>query len=196
MSVTPIDYVLLLERNYPTAVFGGSCETYDRINWKDTTIPKPSVSQLDAEWSVLEVQLEMESKLLSLSNLSGLDVIAGFRSSALGTSFFYDSDPDSQVNLIGLVTKLRGIKEASYNSLTNLYQNPNPSDWFPVRNHASDLQKTYTLHTLSQLDTVVQDGANFKLSVLQTFNNLKDQVVACTTVADIRKINWVSMAQV
>jgi len=93
MSVTPIDYVLLLERNYPTAVFGGSCETYDRINWKDTTTPKPSASQLDAEWSVLEVQLEMESKLLSLSNLSGLDVIAGFRSSAFAYQSLSESEP-------------------------------------------------------------------------------------------------------
>jgi len=196
MSVTPIDYVLLLERNYPTAVFGGSCETYDKINWKDIVIPKPTLAQLDAEWSILEIRLEMESKLISMSNSAGLDIITGFRSSALGTSWFYDSDPDSQVNLIGLVTKLRGIKDISYDTVTKTYANPDPIDWFPVRANATDLQKSYTRHTLSQLNVVIQDGANFKLTVLQTFNNLKNQVMACTTIPDIRNINWVSLAQV
>jgi len=194
MPITPIDYVLLLERNYPTSSFGGSCGTYDKINWTDTSIPKPTKSQLDLEWSILEIRLEMEAKLLELSTLAGLDVVAGFKSSALGSVYFYDSDPDSQVNLIGLVTKLRGIKDLSYNPTSKLYTNP--TDWFPVRVNATDLQKTYTSHTLSQLDTVIQDGANFKLQVLQTFNNLKDQVLACTSIAEIRNIKWVSLAQI
>jgi len=196
MPVTPIDYTLLFGRNYPTALFSGSCETYSKISWKDPIISLPTEAQLISEWVILEVILEKESKIRELSRLSGMDIIAGFRSTALGSSYFYDSDPDSQVNLIGLVSKSRGAKDASYDPVTYVYSNPDPIDYFPIRNNKTDIHKTYTPHTLSQLDNVVLDGANFKLLILQTFNNLKNQVLSCTDIPSIRLIVWTSLSQV
>jgi len=198
MAVTPIDYVLLLERNYPTALFGGSCETYAKIAWKDTVISQPSQTQLDAEWVILEVQLAMESKIKELSVLARLDVIAGFWSSALGTAHFYDSAEIDQVNLIGMVTQLRETFEKAKTAakLASQPEPAEPSDYFSARILSTDIQKAYYPHTLSQLSSVMDDGKIFKMQVLQTFNNLKDQVLAKTSVVDVNAVVWTSMKQV
>jgi len=197
MPVTNIDYVLLLERNYPTAIYDGSCSTYDKISWKDT-IPKPSQAQLDSEWTILEVQLEMESQILLLSQQAGADVVKGFRSSALGAPYIYDSAPEDQLNLIGMVTQLRETYEtAKANAILNNQPAPaEPSDYFSTRTNPGDIQKTYHLHTLSQLAQVMDDGKIFKLQVLQTFNIKKDQVLACVDIPSIRAITWTPMAVV
>jgi len=165
------DYVLLLERNYPTAVFSGSCYTYDKIAWKDTTIPKPSKATLDAEWATLEVQLAKEKKILELSVAAGSEITAGFYSSALGSKYFYDANLEDQVNLIGVVAD-------------------GADSMFSVRVLPTDVQKTYMSHTAAQLKQVMDDGKLFKLTILQKFNTLKNSVLSCASVAAVQAIVW------
>jgi len=165
------DYILLLERNYPTAVFSGSCYTYDKIVWKDSTIPKPTKSTLDNEWATLEVILAMEKKIMSLSVFAGNEITTGFYSSALGSPYFYDANLEDQVNLIGVVA------------------DGSPS-MFSVRVFPNDPQKTYMQHTSSQLKQVMDDGKLFKLTILQKFNALKNNVLSCTTIGEINAIVW------
>jgi len=165
------DFVLLLERNYPGSVYGGSCHTYEKIKWTDPINPKPLEATLVAEWAVLEVQLEMEAKILELSIAAQDEITQGFESSAIGSSHWYDANLEDQLNLVGMTTA-------------------GTDSYFSVRTLKTDVQKVYMLHTAAQFHQVLEDGKLVKLVILQKFNNLKDAVLACTSVAAVQAINW------
>ncbi len=50
--------------------------------------------------------------------------------------------------------------------------------------------KEYKIHTHAELVTVINDGKDVKLTILQKFNVKKAQILACTTSAEIDAITW------
>ena len=168
-----MDIPLVLKYHYPTAIWGGSAADYSKLNWKDTTIPKPTEAELLSLWSTLEVQLRKTERIKELASEAEAQIVAGFWSSALGTPKFYTAGYDDQLNLIGV-------------------RADNTDTYFSCKNLPTDIQKTYYLHTAAMIQQVFADGKNFKLMVLQQFNNLKDQILSPTTdtIAKINSIVW------
>ena len=108
-------------------------------------------------------------KVNSLSTACEVAIESGFISEALGTEHTYQSERDDQLNLIG--ASAAGVdmpyKCADVNSA-----------W------------AYRQHTAAQLKQVLADGAAVKLSHLQKFGQLRDQVeaiVADTALTDDEK---------
>lgn len=50
--------------------------------------------------------------------------------------------------------------------------------------------KEYKIHSNANLITVINDGKDLKLYVLQKFNVKKAQIAACTSVAEVDAITW------
>jgi hypothetical protein len=50
-----IDYTAILNANYPGAQWTINGDTYDGLEWLDTT-PKPTQAELDAQWPAVEYQ--------------------------------------------------------------------------------------------------------------------------------------------
>jgi len=166
-----MDIPLILDTNYPTAKWGGSASTYSNLKWKDLTIPKPTILELEAQWLVLDLALAKEEKIIELSKAAGVEITKGFPSAALGVTYFYDGTQEDQLNLVGAVTS--GL--------------PMP---FSVRVKVGDTAKVYKLHTPAQLHQVLEDGKAYKLGILIRFNTFKDSVLAATNLLDLGKIKW------
>jgi len=167
-----MDITLVLETYYPTAKWSGSASTYATLIWKDTIIPKPTELDLLNKWTKLELELAISDKLIELSLAAGNVISAGFSSNALGTTYYYDGTPEDQLNLVGAVAAGAAMP-------------------FSVRINNTDIMKTYMIHTIAQLKQVMNDGKMFKLGILQKFNNLKDSVLICTSLAEVKAIVWV-----
>jgi len=169
--MSAIDIPLVLKKNYPTAKWGGSAATYDLLVWKDTTIPKPTLAELQAQWNVIDLEYAKMDKIKELSDACEAEILGGFQSSALGTPYWYGGTQEDQLNLIGVVASGQ----------------PSP---FSVKKNKTDIQKTYINHTAAQLQQVMYDGKMFKLQLLQKFNNLKDQVLAATDIQTVQSFVW------
>lgn len=99
----------------------------------------------------------------------------GFQSDALGlhTSLkWYDSEIEDQLNLIGNV-------EAGDDTI------------HACRDTQGGPNKAYHLHTNAQLRTVLRDGRDRKLAILQEFATKKAQCLAATIKGELDAITWV-----
>ncbi len=86
--------------NYFTGVgvvCAGDPTVYNDLVWESTVI---SQADLDTAY-ITEYKT---NKILEFSELTREDIVNGFPSSALGTPYLYDSEPEDQLNLIGSVT--------------------------------------------------------------------------------------------
>ena len=111
----------------------------------------------------------IEKKIQQINAICRQKIISGFQSSALGTAHTYKSDPDYQLNLVGLVTV-------------------GADDNFPA---SSDGGKTFTktLHTIAQLQQVLADGKARKQAVIDYSNTLSGQCRSSTTEAELDAID-------
>ena len=50
-----IDYSAILVANYPNAIWALNGDTYDGLDWLDST-PKPTQAELDAQWPAVDYQ--------------------------------------------------------------------------------------------------------------------------------------------
>ncbi len=50
----------------------------------------------------------------------------------------------------------------------------------------------YKNHTISQLKEVLKDGKNIKTTILQKFNDLKNQIISIQDIEKLEKIKWSS----
>lgn len=118
-----------------------------------------------------------EMKKLKVSELSQIcheAIVSGFTSSALGTPHVYDSTPEDQLNLEGL-SRYAERKNTSV-----------PYRCCPEGSEA----KTYIVHTPAQLDQVVTDGIAFKSYLLHLLETRRQEIDACTTIAEVEAISW------
>lgn len=95
-------------------------------------------------------------------------IISGFTSSALGTNHMYQSDETDQLNLIGAVTS--GVAQAFKCSSND------GESW------------QWKMHTITQLQTVLRDGASYKNQLLENASTLKSQIQVCTTIEELEAI--------
>lgn len=113
------------------------------------------------------------SKIGEINTACEKEIVAGFKSDALGTSHNYQSEQIDQLNLIGVVTAGQddyfkcGVEDADGNVVWN-----------------------YEMHTIAQLQKVLQDGKAIAQGLLQKANTLKAQVANATTIDEVNAIQW------
>lgn len=176
-----IDYITCLGKYYPTVFAScvGDSTVYSNLLWESgDDIPAKTV--LDNK--IFE-DLQ-NSAIAALSTICGNIITAGFISSALGSTYMYDSEDVDQINLIGATTTV-GPTAA----------NPDgTSMWYAVRPVVDGITeaKTYMLHTYAQLRQVMDDGANYKLGLLMNFNTKRYYIGIATTPDEVSAITWSS----
>lgn len=109
-------------------------------------------------------------KIEYLSSRCGEEILAGFDSDALGTMHHYDGGLEDQVNIVGAASGGRDIP-------------------FRCKAAGEDV-KGFKVHNVAQMKQVFDDGADYKLAQLQKLENLRTQVEAAKTYAEIIAINW------
>jgi hypothetical protein len=109
-------------------------------------------------------------KINQLSYLCNQAILAGFNSSALGTSHFYDFEYEDQQNI---------------NAMLNLIGNNMATE--PITWKASGVP---TDHTIAQFKTLCADAFVFKNSKIGAYWTLKAQVQSATDAATVNSINW------
>lgn len=97
-------------------------------------------------------------------------ILAGFKSSALGTEHSYSFDFEAQINLLGIKGMLSDPS----------FQGMSWSTW----------EQGDVLHTKEQLQQLWDDGMGHKMFHQQRYWDLKRQVEAATTREDVTQINW------
>lgn len=94
-----INYIDLIGKYYTDSIVHttGDPAVYDDIVWETTPIPQ---AELDLTY-LIELKTE---KILEFSEFARQTIIGGFESSALGSPHYYDTEPEDQLNMIGVVT--------------------------------------------------------------------------------------------
>jgi len=129
--------------------------------------PIPSIEALN----VAILSKRKIEKITAFSDNARNEIVNGFLSSALGTSFYYDSQPEDQLNLVGVVAS---FQESLY----------------PCRSNGPTSPKEYRLHTHAQLLQILYEGKNIKLVILEKFNNKKALVISVTTIEELDTVVW------
>lgn len=124
------------------------------------------------------------AKITELSLAAGHNITSGVVSSALGYARKYDSELEDQANLLGCIL-----------ATTPTSENPTGGSMYYASRDPETGVKSYIAHTYAQLRQVLDDGASFKLTILQTFNGLKEAVLEMTKVSDIEAVVWEEVSQ-
>lgn len=111
------------------------------------------------------------NKIYELSKACESEILAGFYSDCRGTREWFTNSRDDQSNIIAQA------------SLTTL----NPAI---VPQWKSADESICTDFTLAQITQLATDGAIFKTDRIKTFETLKIQVMACTTIEEVQAISW------
>lgn len=128
--------------------------------WTAAEPPAPAPPTLD--------QLKAD-KIAEINAACRAEIVGGFVSQALGSPYTYDSQEEDQLNLIGAAGL--GVD-------------------IPYRCADAAGIKAFRQHTAAQLRQVATDGAMVKLGALQKAANLKAQVAAAVTEADVAAVVW------
>ncbi|MDO6383411.1 hypothetical protein [Leptospira santarosai] len=118
-------------------------------------------------WVVDIEKLRVELKG-RVSSICSAKVISGFESDALGSAYYYDSNVDDQLNLIGLVSLNASVQQK-----------------------CADIQngvKTYREHTAEQIRQVLADGAILKSIYLQRSAALKKEIGNAKSLSELEQI--------
>ena len=161
------NYLQLIADHYPGcgAATDHDPSAYEEIYWVDGDA-LPSQADLDAK-DLLDYKT---AKIEELSAACAVEIINGFESDALGTTHWYDSQPEDQMNLVGSVAAGDTMQYACRETQGGA--------------------KVYKSHTHAQLQGVLQDGRDIKLAKLQAFNTKRATVLACTTEACVDAVTW------
>ena len=166
-----ITYIEAISAFYPNYQVSSLSNEYADINWGSFQ----PISQAELDTKILE--LAKSKKIQELSDACESSIISGFESSAVGEAHIYDSEAVDQINLIGAVTSTA----------------PTPAEpmgysiYYACRDVATGA-KEYHEHTHFQLRQVLADGAQVKLTHLQTFHMKRLAVMAATSVAQVEAI--------
>jgi predicted NAD/FAD-dependent oxidoreductase len=124
--------------------------------------PAPTTAQLLAS--------AQTAKIAELNTKCGQVIVSGFVSSALGVAHTYPSDLEAQGNL-GMA-----LKRLEDTTLASIY--------------FKTIDTGYLAHTKTQLTQVFYDGFDYGNVQITHYNQLKAQVNAATTVAQVQAIVW------
>lgn len=138
-----------------------------RIEFWHLQDPQPTTDQLQQWW----IPCLQAQKIAQLKAACQATILAGFTSSCLGTPHQYDFDYQAQVNLTGMYTIVMND-----NTITSVTWKTKDSGPLP--------------HTRDQFIQLCKDAENFKWTNIQRYWNLKAQVQAATTEAQINSITW------
>jgi len=133
-----------------------------------------AITQAEFDAMMQPTLAEVQSlKISEINTLCGKAITSGFTSSALGSAHTYQSEQTDQLNLIGIVTA-------------------GQDDYFKcgVEDADGNITWNYEMHTIAQLQQVLEDGKVHKQTLLQKANTLKAQVASAITVADVEAIVW------
>ena len=174
-----LDYVTCIGEYFPNVcvVCLGDPNTYTDITWISGD-PLPSQAELDLKI----FEQVRDDKVAAMSKACQEEIIHGFRSSALGYECIYDSEEVDQINITGVFTMISPTIE-----------HPNGTESiYAVRPVIGGVvqPKVYVNHTFPQLRAALVDGGNFKLELLQRFNDKRDIINSLTTIAEIDAITW------
>ena len=118
-----------------------------------------------------------KSQIKMISAGCATTIVSGFTSSALGAAYTYPSKPTDQANLNANVVSsiLPGL----------------PTTWATEQLCAdSNGVWAYRLHTAAQIQQAGVDGKAAILACLLKNDNLRSQIMACTTEAEVAAITW------
>lgn len=171
--------IALLGKHYPgvKAHCIGDDGIYSNITW-DGGDPLPPEQELT---TLLLVEAK-SSKIKSLSETCAQQILGGFLSSALGSSHKYDAEDVDQINILGALAATGPRPDYPYGSTMPYAARPVVDGVYQA--------KTYVVHTHEQLSQVVVDGAAYKLTCLQHFNELRDDVSAASTLEEVAAVVW------
>lgn len=93
-----------------------------------------------------------------------------FSSDALGSTYWYTSDHESQVNLIGAT--IAGM-DLNYRCSTT-----------------KGGTKTFQAHTAAQIATVFGDGLSYKYAAIVKLAGLENDIANATTQAELDAVQW------
>jgi hypothetical protein len=127
--------------------------------------PPPTLSQAQA------------AKIASLRAACSLHIVSGFQSSALGSAYFYPSDPTSQTNLSGSVVSSL-LPNLAVNWTTPFWCSPDGTNWI------------FAQHTVAQIQQVGSDIKAMVVAAQTQLATLTAQVLAATDVATVDAISW------
>lgn len=165
------NYMELLGEHYSGV--GVTCDgdptDYDNLTWTDGDA-LPTEATLDAT----DFECYKAAKVVALSASCVGDIVNGFQSVAgglhAGPGKWYDSAMEDQINLMG--------SAAAGDTMD-----------FPCRDTQGG-SKNYVEHTHLQLEAVLQDGRDVKLTALQNFTSKRDTVLACTDLSCVDAVTW------
>lgn len=133
------------------------------------TPPAPTSAQLLAQ--------AQQAQLAIVGAACASAITGGFQSSALGKAYTYPSQQTDQANLNANVVSslLPGL----------------PANWTTMQLCCDENGKWgYVPHTAAQIQQVGADGKAAILGCLTKHAELKAQIAAATTVAEVQAINW------
>ncbi|WP_016761230.1 DUF4376 domain-containing protein [Leptospira weilii] len=142
-------------------------ETYDEPLKDENGDFLPHQIHSQSGW-VIDLQKKKDSICSLVNSICESKIVSGFTSSALGSPYFYDSDRDDQLNLVGLV---------SLNSSV------------PYKCTDSNSVKEYVNHSAQQIKQVLSDGAIRKTFLLQKVSDLKSAIQSALTIEEIDQID-------
>lgn len=172
-----VTYLDVIAQYYPTIqCVSINPNVYSDINWLNTPV-QDIPSQVTLDTKILDMY--KTNKITELSDMCHVSIISGFISNALGQNYIYDSEEVDQINILGVVSSTMPTALAPLGS----------SIYYACRNVATNV-KSYVVHSHAQLREVLEDGADRKLSLLQQFHSLQNQVNACTTAGQVQAIVW------
>ncbi len=158
----------------PGAQWSLNGDTYEGLDWPEQAQTKPTLTEMEEAWPNVLLNDTKLQKVSALSASCRAEILGGFISSALGSAYKYDGDPEWQLNLAG----------AKDYAVEN-----NMSVEFTCANQSTGVKENVS-HTPAQMQQVFNDGAVFKMVLLSRFRMLKAQVEAMATVAEVEAVNW------
>ncbi|EMJ49341.1 hypothetical protein [Leptospira santarosai] len=120
---------------------------------------------------VIDVDQKKNSLIRLVNSICEQKIVSGFASTALGASYFYSSDRDDQLNLVGLVSLNASV----------LYKCTD-----------KDGIKEYRNHTADQIKQVLNDGAIRKTLLLKNCASLKAALQTVDTDSKFDEIDITS----
>ena len=177
------NFMELISANYPNLVISclGDPSVYENI----TLISGDQLPTIDELNVILLNELKIE-QVTMLSEACNKQIISGFTSSALGYPCIYDSEEVDQLNLIGSSAVTAPTPANPDGSITE----------YAVRKIVDGVTqpKEYVFHSYANLREVMADGAIYKLSLLQKFNNKRNYINNQTTSIDqVLAVTWDSV---
>lgn len=149
----------------------------DVLTWLDKNQTKPTDEELQIKIKELELKIPKEEKLTSINTECNKAIISGFKSSALGSNYFYYSTIEEQSTLTSIITL--GIDSNFKCQKINIVDN------VEVKGN-----RVQVPHTLAQLKQVLADGAIHIKTQIDKKDLLEIQINAATTVDELDRIVW------